>query len=248
MQNRFGLFFTRDNVVLRLPVNPEKLPVEREGDNQEENVLGIGPITIPRIPKPRQVTISSFFPGRPELYALNAGRFEPPEFYLSFFQSAMEDGVPILYTPVRYYEDGTPFMAGDTGFPVLVSDFQTEERGGETGDFYYDLTLTEYREYLPQTLRLIGARERRAGAPVAAAPEPARGIPAGQLYVGCACLANGNWYYSSYGEEPHGDGNGRQVLVGRIVDAGRPCPVLVKDLDGAPLGWMAREALQAVKA
>ena len=62
--SNFGLFFTRDGTVIRLPVNPEKRPVARDNDNSEYNVLGIGPIMIPRIPKLREVTISSFFPGR----------------------------------------------------------------------------------------------------------------------------------------------------------------------------------------
>ena len=144
--NNFGLFFTRDGTVIRLPVNPEKLPVARDNDNSEYNVLGIGPIMIPRIPKLREVTISSFFPGR-EFSGINQwGTFHPPEYYIQFFESAMNDKAPIIYTPVRYYENGEPFMTGDTGFEVLVTQFNTEERGGETGDFYYDLTLTEYRD------------------------------------------------------------------------------------------------------
>lgn len=147
--NNFGLFFTRDGTVIRLPVNPEKLPMARDNDNSEYNVLGIGPIMIPRIPKLREVTISSFFPGREFSGSNQWGTFHPPEYYIQFFESAMNDKAPIIYTPVRYYENGEPFMTGDTGFEVLVTQFNTEERGGETGDFYYDLTLTEYRDYTP---------------------------------------------------------------------------------------------------
>lgn len=250
MANNFGLFFTRDSTVIRLPVNPAKLPVERDNDNQSYNVLGIGPITAPRIPKPREVKISSFFPGRPESYVLTAGDFREPEFYISFFQSAMDDRAAILYTPVRYYEDGTPFMTGDTGFPVLVSSFSTEERGGETGDFYYDLTLTEYRDYSPQTVAVQPRQESAPdqAAPLTATPEVSREIPSGQLYVGCTCIANGSWYYTSYGEEPHGDGNGRRVVVGRIIetDPTRQKPVLVKTEQGGLLGWMSKDALQVV--
>ena len=135
--NNFGLFFTRDGTVIRLPVNPEKLPVARDNDNSEYNVLGIGPIMIPRIPKLREVTISSFFPGREFSGSNQWGAFHPPEYYIQFFESAMNDKAPIIYTPVRYYENGEPFMTGDTGFEVLVTQFNTEERGGETGDFYY---------------------------------------------------------------------------------------------------------------
>lgn len=250
MPNNFGLFFTWGSTVIRLPVNPAKLPLGKDNDNQTYNVLGIGPITVPRIPKPREVKISSFFPGRAEAYVLTAGDFREPEFYIDFFQQAMDGRAVILYTPVRYYEDGTPFMTGDTGFPVLVSAFSTEERGGETGDFYYDLTLTEYRDYTPQSVA-IQTRQRSAPAgqtALTATPEIARAIPGSQLYVGCTCVANGAWYYSSYGDEPHGSGNGRRVVVGRIIetDPTRAKPVLVKSEQGGVLGWMAKDALQVV--
>ena len=243
MANDFGLFFTRDSLVVRLPVNPEKLPVARETDNGTYNVLGIGPIMVPRTPEQREVTISSFFPGRPFSGVLTAGQFQPPEFYIGFFQAAMDDRTPILYTPVRYYEDGTPFMAGDPGFPVLVTQFHTEERGGETGDFYYDLTLKEYRDYSPQTMQVV----QTAQGETQAAVQPAREIPAGQLTVGAVCTANGPYYASSYGDEPHGTGNGRTVVVSRMVDASRAYPVHVTTQAGGALGWMKKEALTVVR-
>ena len=241
MVNNFGLFFTRDGTVIRLPVNPEKLPVERDNDNGDYNVLGIGPIMVPRTPKQRVVTISSFFPGRPFSGVLTPNEFKTPEFYIQFFESAMNDKVPILYTPVRYYENGEPFMTGDSGFQVLVTQFNTEERGGETGDFYYDLTLTEYRDYTPGTMQVQQSTTTQT-----ATAEPSRDIPRGQLVVGSVCIANGPYYYSSYGDEPHGNGNGRRVLVSRIVDATRAYPVHVTTEAGGALGWMKKDALQVV--
>ena len=244
MRNDFGLLFTRDATVIRLPVNPAKLPVAKGTENGEYNVLGLGPIMVPRTPSLREVTISSFFPGRPFSGVLTSGAFQPPEFYIDFFQRAMDELAPILYTPVRYYENGEPFMTGDTGFQVLVTDFQTEERGGETGDFYYDLTLTEYRDYAPQTMEVKSAGSE--GAPAVVATQPSRDIPQGELYVGCPCIANGPWYYTSYGDEPHGTGSGRRVVVSRIVDKTRAYPYHVTDESGGPLGWMKGEALQVV--
>lgn len=243
MTNNFGIFFTRDGVVIRLPVNPDKLPVAVESDNSEYNVLGIGPIMVPRKPKLKTVTISKFFPGKPFPGVLTANGFEPPEFYIRFFQSAMDEKAPILYTPVRYYEDGTPFMTEDAGFQVLVTGFTYEERGGETGDFYYDLTLTEYRDYSP---RVMQVQQQTAGTPATVTTEQTRDIPQGQLVVGGVCVANGPYYYSSYGDEPHGNGNGRRVVVSRIVDGSRACPVHVTTESGGALGWMKKSALQVV--
>ena len=245
MPNNFGLFFTRDSTVIRLPVNPEKLPVARETDNGSYNVLGIGPIMVPRTPDLREVTISSFFPGRVFSGILTPNEFQPPEFYIQFFESAMRDLAPILYTPVRYYEDGTPFFTSDAGFEALVTQFSTEERGGETGDFYFDLTLTEYRDYSPLHMQ-VQQTAQTAAQPVVTTPEPARSMPQGQIVVGSACIANGPYYYSSYGDEPHGTASGRTVLVSRIVDGSRAYPVHVTTESGGPLGWMKKEALQVV--
>ena len=230
--------------MVRLPVNPEKLPVARDNDNSEYNVLGIGPIMIPRTPKLRVVTISSFFPGRVFSGVLTSGGFQPPEFYIQFFESAMNDKAPIIYTPVRYYENGEPFMTGDAGFEVLVTQFSTEERGGETGDFYYDLELTEYRDYTPQTLAAQG--QQATGAPVEVTTEPSRSIPQGQLYAGATCVANGSYFYTSYGDEPHGTASGRTVVIDRMVDATRPACVHISDEAGNPLGWIDKSALQVV--
>lgn len=244
MANNFGLFFTRDGTVIRLPVNPEELPVEKDNDNGEYNVLGIGPIMAPRIPKLKVVTISSFFPGRVAPWVLTSGGFQPPEFYIQFFQSAMDDRVPILYTPTRYYEDGTPFMTQDTGFQVLVTKFTYTEKGGETGDFYYDLELTEYRDYSPQTMQIQTAAT--ADTPATATTEVTRDIPQGQLVAGSVCTANGQYFYTSYGDEPHGNANGQQVVVSRIVDQSRACPFHITTESGGALGWIAQSGLQVV--
>ena len=173
-------------------------------------------------------------------------QFQPPEFYIQFFESAMKEKAPILYTPVRYYENGEPFMTGDPGFEVLVTQFDTEERGGETGDFYYDLELTEYRDYSPQTMQIQTAAT--ATTPAKVTTETQRDIPQGQIVVGAVCIANGQYCYTSYGDSPYGTANGQRVVVSRIVDGSRPACVHVTTEDGSPLGWMPKSALQVVSA
>lgn len=244
MSNNFGLFFTRDSTVIRLPVNPEKLPVARGTDNDNYNVLGIGPIVVPRTPSLREVTISSYFPGRTFPGVLTSGGFKTPEFYMQFFRSAMIEKAPIIYTPVRYYENGEPFMTGDTGMQVVVTQFDTEERGGETGDFYYDLTLTEYKVYDPQTIHI--QQPATVAQPAIVTKTPTREIPQGQLYSGALCTANGRYYSDSYGGGPSGNANGRRVIITRIVDQSRSYPIHVKAESGTILGWMAKSALQTV--
>ena len=168
--NQYTLYFTYEGTVLQLPQNPETIPVDLPGDNQEYNVLGIGPITIPRTPKQKKVKISSFFPAD---YSI------PPETYIKFFQDAMYEQRIVVYTPVRFTEKGEAFNGGDDGFQCLVSDFSTEERGGETGDFYYTLNIVEYRDYSP---KIVEVRPVQSGYAVSAvATRNSSGIQVGDV-------------------------------------------------------------------
>lgn len=263
MANNYGIFFSRDGQVIRLPINPEKLPETKDGDNGEYNVLGIGPITIPRIPKQKEITISSYFPGSVTPEVLTANGFLAPETYIEFFRSAMDDKAIITYTPARYMPDGTPFASQDPGFDCIVTSFTTEERGGETGDFYYDLTIREYRDYSPLTVTVNQSAQNTSTTPStnptivqtdnAAATlttEPNRDIPQGQLYEGCKVVANGTYFYNSYGDTPSYPVSGLQCVVSRIItdDPSRPAPVLIATNYGTWLGWIAKDALQVVSS
>ena len=155
MPNFYSIYFTRNGEVVRLPHNPEKLPETRSASNGEYNVLGLGPVMVPRTPNLKELTISGYFPGALSSSLTSLLTYHPPEYFINFFTSAMNDREPILYTPVRINESGVPFSLSDPGYYVLVTDFKTEERGGETGDFYYDLTLKEWRDYAPNRVQIV---------------------------------------------------------------------------------------------
>lgn len=249
MPNNFRLFFSGKGDSFCLPVNPAKLPVAHSTTNDKYNVLGLGEIMAPRLPNLRTLQIASFFPGRPFSGVLTGNDFRQPEYYIRFFRQAQLDKIPLAYTPVRYYENGEPFMTGDYGFDVLVTAFDVEERGGETGDFYYELELTEYKDYSPVQLQVKSAGQSQNvsnGKAVQVTAEKTRKIPAEQLYAGCAAVANGNYYYTSAGDEPHGSAAGRRVLVQRILGAEKAYPVHITDEGGGALGWIKKESLQAV--
>lgn len=246
MENQYGLYLSRDGTTLRLPVNPESYKISKDNDNSEYNVLGVGPIMIPRTPKLQAVTWSGLFPGREDFGAvLTSGGFQPPKFYIDFLQSAMDEKARVRFVANRYMEDGTPIF--DTNMEVLVTSFHTEERGGETGDFYYELGLTEYRDYSAKTVTL---QQSAAGQPVEASAETTRAIPAGQLTVGQDVTVNGNYYYSSSGAEPHGTFSGFQGKISRIVktDPQCPYPYHITTSAGAAKGWVKEGQIQAVGA
>ena len=108
------------------------------------------------------------------------------------------------------------------------------------------LELTEYRDYSPQTIQIQQAATETT--PAVATTEPSRAIPAGEITVGAVCIANGPYYSSSYGDEPHGNGNGRRAVVSRVVDGSRPYPVHINSEAGGALGWASKDSLQVVTA
>ena len=251
--NNYGIFSTLGSKVIRLPINPEELPDTLAGANETVNVLGIGEVTLPRTPQQRTVEISGLFPARPESYVLTPNKFMKPEEYIEFFRGAMYDKSVLIYTPVRYMEDGTPFATNDMGFRCTVEGFEVTERGGQTGDFYYKISIKEYRDYTPAIVKIQTATTEDGSADgivssdtKSVTQEKTRDVPNTEIVVGSVCEANGNYYYTSYGEEPHGSASGRRCTVVRIVNKARKAPYNVRSVDGGSMGWMAGSALTVV--
>ncbi len=246
MENKYGLYIAHESTVVRLPVNPESYSTTKDTDNGNYNVLGVGPIMIPRTPKLQAVSWSGLLPGRADMGAvLTAGAFQPPRFYIDFLQAAMDEKWIVRFVANRCLEDGTPLF--DTNMEALVTRFQSEERGGETGDFYYDIALSEYRDYSPKTVKLQPPSQ--AGQPVTAAAEAARSIPKGQMTVGQAVTVNGDCFCTSYGGEPHTTLSGFRGTISRIVttDPQRPYPYHITTESGGAKGWVKAGQMQAVR-
>ncbi|MBD5153102.1 MAG: hypothetical protein HDT16_11770 [Oscillibacter sp.] len=245
MENKYGLYIAHEGTVVRLPVNPESYSITKDNDNGNYNVLGVGPIMIPRTPKLQTAAWSGLLPGRADLGAvLTAGAFQPPKFYIDFLQAAMDEKWIVRFVANRYMEDGTAIF--DTNMEALVTRFKSEERGGETGDFYYDIALSEYRDYSPKTVKLQPSAG--AGQPVTATSETTRSILQGQLTVGQAVTVNGDCFYNSYGGEPHATLSGFRGQISRIIttDPQRPYPYHITTESGGAKGWVKASQIQAV--
>lgn len=169
----YSIYFTHSGQVVRLPHNPSELPEEKEMEPGDYNVLGLGPVSVPRLPGQRKISISSYFPSNVTGGLLGLLTTVPPETYIKFFQDAMDSGDPVLYTPVRIDETGIPYALSLLGYYVIVTSFKFREKGGETGDFYYDLECKEYRDYTPG--RVVLASEASGAAGTASAASLASG-------------------------------------------------------------------------
>lgn len=242
MANQYGIYLSKNNTVLRIPVNPESYRIEKPNDNETYNVLGIGQIVVARTPQLQRVTWNGFFPSRPsDPYVLTSGGFLPAQKYIEFLQGCMDNREIIRFVANRCLEDGTTLF--DTNMQVLVTGFNVDEKGGEAGDFYYEIELTEYRDYTPLTVDIQIEQEHPR-----AVAESNREIPQGQIVVGSTVICNGNYYYSSYGDEPHGTFNNYRGKVSKIVtsDPTRPYPIHITSESGGWLGWVKSSQCQVV--
>jgi len=239
MPNQYGIYLTAENVTIRFPVNPQELSISYPQNNETYNVLALGEIIQPR--KPGLAKISwedGLLPGSPDSsYVLTSGDFEAPEFYIKFLNRCKSLGTVCTLTIDRRYEDGTPFHSDS--FAVVVGDFTPTEKGAETGDFYYSIAFTEYRDYIPGSVTL----EQKSTTAAVAVTQKARAVPAGKLVVGAKVTVTGTYYYTSAGANPHGSGSGRTAVVSRIMTSGA-YPVLLRTTAGGLLGWCKKDAVK----
>ena len=216
-----------------IPVNPEEISIKYPSDNKDYDVIGIGQVVVPRKPALKEISWESFFPASTSDPYVDADAYDPDE-YVDWFENAMKKNqkVRLIITRDRLY---------DTNIRCIVSDFETTDKGGEPGDMYYSVTLREFRDYSPETVSIITApAETAADQNVEATSEADRPVETPVLRVGASVIANGQYWYDSYGAKPFGTANNISTTVTRIVE-GNPYPVHI-----GSYGWVTADQLQIV--
>lgn len=169
--NDYRIFFgvwkknSYDRDVIELPVNPAEVTITYPANPTNYDVEGVGDVIVPRIPKLATVTFDSFFP-REAVYitAANGESWYSPEWYVSFFRNLQISREPFELTIVRgtdiYYDNSDQFNVFanqqnyfDTVFDqAVLLDISISDKGGEPGDIYYSMTISEYRDASPKTM------------------------------------------------------------------------------------------------
>lgn len=145
----FGIYFHTSKQTVRLPMNPSELTIRYDGDNTNYNLISLGEVVIPRNAKLATVEMSSFFPRNAFMAGTASDSWYKPEFYVDFFRMLQRNKVVFLFI-VNRYDDMKPVF--DTSFKAVVSSFEITDRGGESGDIYFNLSIQEYRNTEPQSV------------------------------------------------------------------------------------------------
>jgi hypothetical protein len=239
LQPSTKIFLKIKNKKYRIPVNPSEFTLDQRTSDKSENVAGVGGIIIPIKPSPRVASWKSFFPGSSVDPYTNG--YKAPSKLSKAILKAWKNRLKCRLVVTR--SNGV-----DVNMRCVITSYKEIEKGGEPGDLYYEIELTEYKSYGAKMMTIV--QESVATGPAAeaagtagqttaqAAPEPERPVETAALRVGATGIANGNYYYSSYGAEPHGVANNRSVTVRRIV-SGNAYPILIDDL-----GWIREDQIQ----
>lgn len=205
----YAIYISGSRGNMQLPVNPEEYRIEYPDDHENYNVLGIGEVIQPRKPGLRVISWEGLLPDSGEAFEVS-GEVDPEDF-IENIEAYLKGGDKeiVQFIASRTNERGYLF---DTNIKCVVTNFSHREVGGEPGDFYYEIELTEYRTYAAQTVALIPATNNAVKAD--ATPQRDTG---GAISVGDNVIANGTYYYTSYGDSPTGKATNLRTTVTRIV-------------------------------
>ncbi|BDR66967.1 phage protein [Clostridium tetani] len=121
-----------------LPVLPEKIEFEEDGDNKTFDIINLGEINTINKPKLTKISFESFFPKFKGPYVSSEQLFEQ-SFYIAKIREWREKKQKI-----RFIFVGSPLEVNDL---FTIENSKMSENGGEVGDIYYSIELKRYKSY-----------------------------------------------------------------------------------------------------
>ena len=227
-------FFEFENQVVQLPVNPEEIVVKSGGNNKTEEIVKLGEINILREKKLKTISFECFFPkDSSPPYVLTKGKFEDRNFYLEFFEKIRDSKKPCR------------FIISDTKINMLVSieDFDSGYKSGDE-DLHYRISIKEYRPHEAKVVKIKLPENKSEPAkvtpPPAAPPRPKTGFA-----IGDTVIADGKYWYTSYGDSPYGTFNNFTGKISHIVaDKNRKYRYHITTPSGGYRGWVAESQIK----
>ena len=141
----YAVFFDKDGVTYRLPVNPEQIEVISNPAIEKYEILKLGQIAVPTHMELTEYSFECELPFKPLHYIETAGDFKNADFYLNLFKAWREKKEPVRFIASNGIGD-------DINSLVLIEELTITEKAGEEGDKYVSFRLVEYRPYGKKTV------------------------------------------------------------------------------------------------
>ncbi len=226
-------FFEFNNQVVQLPVNPEEIMITSSGNNKTEEIVKLGEINLLRQKKLETLVIESFLPNDADApYVLTKGKFQKPQFYMDFFENIRKEKKPFR------------FIISDTKINMLaaIEDLEYGLKAGDP-DIHYSLSIKEYRPFSSKVVKITLPANKAE--PTKVTPPPATERPKTGFAIGDTVIANGNYWYTSYGDNPHGTFNNFTGKISHIVaDKNRKYRYHITTPSGGYRGWVAENQIK----
>jgi hypothetical protein len=226
-------FFEFNNQVVQLPVNPEEITITSSGNNKTEEIIKLGEINLLRQKKLEALVIESFLPADKDApYVLTKGKFEKSQYYIDFFENIRKEKKPFR------------FIISDTKINMLaaIEDLEYGLKAGDD-DIHYSLNIKEYRPFSSKVVKITLPANKAEPAKVT--PPPATKRPKTGFAIGDIVIANGNYWYTSYGDNPHGTFKNFTGKISHIVaDKNRKYRYHITTLSGGYRGWVAESQIK----
>ena len=120
----------------QLPVNPEKITIKRQGNNQRTEVVLLGEINILRNGKLASMSFDFLLPGD-DYYSFVTGPWADPEALRTYFDRLVENG------------SSTRFAVSGIGISqrMSVEDFSAVRAAGDHESLLCSISLLEYKSH-----------------------------------------------------------------------------------------------------
>lgn len=131
-----------------LPVLPEKIEFNEDGDNKTFNIINLGEVNTINKPKLTTISFESYFPLNYGPYVnVSSEKFFSPSFYISKIKKWREQGQKI-----RFIFVGSPLDVNDL---FTIENFKYNEEGGAVGDINYSIELKRYRAFAAKKVTIV---------------------------------------------------------------------------------------------
>lgn len=156
--SNYAIYFSKDKVRIRLPVNPEELDVSTTQENEKFEILKLGQIVIPTHMSLREFSFEAELPHEELHYIEKDKSFESAKYYLDQFQKWREKLEPVRFMAGKMSNGNT--VTGDAiNTLVLVENLTITEKAGEEYDKYVSFKLLEYNKYTKKYITSSGNSE-----------------------------------------------------------------------------------------
>ncbi|MCK9445034.1 MAG: hypothetical protein M0Q14_10970 [Tissierellaceae bacterium] len=225
-------FFEFNNQVVQLPVNPEEIMIASSGNNKTEEIVKLGQINLLREKKLEAFAIKCFLPTDKDApYVLTKGKFEKPQYYIDFFENIKAEKKPF-----RFIVSGTKI-----NMLAAIEDLEYGLKAGDD-DIHYSLSIKEYRSFSSKVVKITSPATISEPTKVTA---PATERPKTRFAIGDTVIANGNYWYSSYGANPHGTFKNHTGKISHIIaDKNRKYRYHIITPGGGYSGWVAENQIK----